>query len=596
MRGELKMQIQMEKRFEYKNLPDMETFRNEIDKIASEITIGETLFMKKFGVRSEGEYKRKCMETGHIMKHSHIGYNTWNTTVECVRKLYEELQSKGSYIDRFGFCLDNVMGIPDEWREGQLVGTGLIFRTSEEWSQIGQIVPVQPHCGDMMIGTLNGLENTVNALRAGATTIGNPSHYYTYEWPGLDKEEHRVCDMVKALGVMGKFRDVGVIVHSNLDDGYGGQLQDLANLTGWAMIERYYVEELLGAGLGHCFGNLFSDPIMRIIFSLAMADVNVITYTPGSMVYGNTTDYCCELDRNFGALVSFGMGDVIGQMYKPTGHAVVPIPITEAARIPTVEEIIQANMVMDMIVKKAPCYSSFLNWEKIIAEKELLVKTGQIFFERVINGLDELDVDIEHAGEVLGALKAIGPAQLETAFGVGKREKEALRGRVPVRPTDAVKNLKAQEGMILGKMGNIEGSLTGIKIIMGTTDVHEFGKQLVKSIVLKADATVFDLGTSIGTAEIIDAVIETESKIIIISTYNGIAYSYAKKLLNGLKSRGLDHVKIIMGGLLNENPDNSELAEDVSGKLSELGVNAVNKAEKIVDIIYACLENWSLEK
>jgi methylmalonyl-CoA mutase cobalamin-binding subunit len=89
-------------------------------------------------------------------------------------------------------------------------------------------------------------------------------------------------------------------------------------------------------------------------------------------------------------------------------------------------------------------------------------------------------------------------------------------------------------------------------------------------------------------------VVETESKIIIISTYNGIAYSYAKKLLDGLKAKKLDHVKIIMGGFLNENLNNSELAEDVSGKLRALGVNADNKAEKIVDIIHACLENGSL--
>jgi methylmalonyl-CoA mutase cobalamin-binding subunit len=547
------------------------------------------LFMKKHGVKSESEYKKKCMKTGHIMKHTHIGYNSWDTTAECVRKIYEGLEEKGSYIDRFGFCLDNLMGLPEEWRKGQLTGTGLIFKTVDEWNQIGQIVPVQPHCGDMMIGTLNGVQNVTNALNAGVTTVGNPSHFYTYEWPGIDKEEYRVCDMIKALGIMGKFRDAGTIVHSNIDDGYGGMFHDVCNLVGWTMIERYWVEDLLGAGLSHSFGNLFSDPIMRIIFNLAMAEINK-TETPGSMLYGNTSDYGFELDSNFGALASFGMGDIIGQMYKPTGHAIVPIPITEAIRIPTAEEIIQAHMVIDMTMKKSPCVASFLDWPKILAEKDLLVATGRIFFERVMNGLDGMGVDTEHPGEIVATLKAIGPAQLEAAFGVGRREKEAMRGRVPLRPTNALIDLKAQEDSVLEKIPDLEDSLKGIKLIIGTTDVHEFGKQLIKNIVLKAGATVFDLGTSVSTMELVDAVTETESKVILISTYNGIAYSYAKELLEGLKSKGLEDVHVIMGGLLNENLDDSELAVDVTDKLKELGVNADNKAEGIIGVIKSCLD------
>ena len=90
------------------------------------------------------------------MKHSHIGYNTWDTTKEACEKLYNELQKRGSYIDRFGFCMDNVMGLPEEWRKGQIQGTGLVMKNEDEWMQIGQIVPVQPHCGDMMIGMMNG--------------------------------------------------------------------------------------------------------------------------------------------------------------------------------------------------------------------------------------------------------------------------------------------------------------------------------------------------------------------------------------------------------------------------------------------------------
>ena len=67
------MQLHLNKRFEWKELPDMNFFRSEIDHYAKDITIGESLFFKEHGVKSEGEYKKKAMAEGFITKHSHIG-------------------------------------------------------------------------------------------------------------------------------------------------------------------------------------------------------------------------------------------------------------------------------------------------------------------------------------------------------------------------------------------------------------------------------------------------------------------------------------------------------------------------------------------
>lgn len=579
------MDIKLNKRFEIKNLPDMNTIRAEVDKLVAGLTIGQTLFLKEHNCRTEGEYKQKCMQSGHIMKHSHIGYNTWDTTKECAEKVYSELKKRGSYIDRFGFCLDTLMGLPEDMRVGQLVGTGLMMRTEAEWQEIGQIVPVQPHCGDNMITTLNGVQNCLSALKAGVTTIGNASHYYTYEWPGVDQEERRTIDTIKAIGIMGKFKDIGVIMHSNLDDGYGGQLNDLANLAGWAKIERYYCEELLNGGLGHCYGNLFSNPINRIIFNMAIWEMNP-NHIPGSMVYGNTTEFGYDFEINAGALGNFIVGDIIAQKNIPTGHAIVPIPVSEAVRIPTAEEMVAAHLHADkLMMKSAPCFAEFLSWDRIIAEKNLLVACGNLFFERVMNGLDGLGVDLTHPGEIMGTIKAIGPAQLEEYFGVGKADKAALRSRIPVKPTDAFKDLAAKTNAIMVQIDGLKDSLAGTKVIVATTDVHEFAKQMIKEILLEAGATVFDLGSTVSTAEVLDAIIETECKVVLISTYNGIAYSYGKELLDGMQQRNLNNIGVIMGGLLNEDLDGDELAEDVSGELRGMGINADNSAKDIVEAV-----------
>lgn len=583
------MDIQIKRRFNEKELPDMKTLVSEARTIAKGVTIGETLFMKKYGVKSEGEYKRKMMETGHIMKHTHIGWNSWDATEKGFQKVYEQLQSDGSYIDRFGVCLDWVMGVPEQYRDRFQAGSGLIFKTPDEWKVMGQIVPVQPHLGDHMIGSLNSVENTVNGLGAGVTTIGNLSHYYTYEYPGLDMELYRTADYVKAISIMSCFHDRGMIIHSNLDDGFGSQFHDLANLVGWARLERYVAEDLLDARVGHCFGNLFSDSMFRLIFNVAMGKINKY-HTPGSFVNGNTIDYGTDIPRNFGALAAYSLADIIGQLKYPSGHAIAPVPLTEAVRVPSAEEMVEAHHTVDMMIEKAPYYEQFINWDRVESESEILVTAGKIFFERVLNGLDDLGVDITHAGEVVSVLKAIGPEQLEINFGVGSKDPDAMRGRIPVRPTSIIQTIDRAQNQILAKQKNLDGKpLSGVNVVIGSTDVHEFGKEVIKSILKKAGANVYDLGTTVSIAEITDTIIETESRIVTISTYNGMAYSFGRDLLAKLKEEHLD-VKVIMGGRLNEPIEGSDLPIDVSEHLRAMGINADNDAEHIIDVIRSYME------
>lgn len=245
-------------------------------------------------------------------------------------------------------------------------------------------------------------------------------------------------------------------------------------------------------------------------------------------------------------------------------------------------------MTVDMMFEKARFYAPFINWEKVEAEKNILVACGKIFFERVLNGLDDLGIDITHAGEVFGALKAIGAEQLEEHFGVGQADKQAMRGRWPVRPTNIVATIMKKQDDVCAKVKVpvLEGCLDGHRVIVASTDVHEFGKEIVKNVMLKAGATIFDLGSNVPTTEILETMIETESRHIVISTFNGIALSYAQELVKGLRERNLS-ATIVMGGLLNENLEGSELPVDVTKQLKELGVQCDNVAENLVEVLLA---------
>ena len=579
------MELRIKRRFNEKELPDMQSVLNEAERKTSAVSISETLFMKKHGVKSEAEFKRNMMKAGKIMKHTHIGWNDWQTTEQGFRKIYENLENAGSFVDRFGVCLDWVMGVPEKYRDKFQVGGGLIFKTPEEWNAIGQAVPVQPHLGDHMIGSLNAVENTLNGLGAGVTTIGNLAQYYTYEYPDMDMELYRTDDYIKAIAVMARFKDDGAMIHSNLDDGYGSQFHDLANLVGWARLERYIAEDLLGARVCHCYGNLFSDSMLRIVFNRAMASLDKHG-TPGSMVNGNTIDYGLDIPRNYGALSAYSLADIIGQLKYPTGYAVAPVPLTEAMRVPSADEIIQAHHTVDMMIEKAPYYEKFIDWDRINFEAEILVTGGNAFFERVINALDNMGVDINHAGEVASVLKAIGAEQLEAAFGAGVRDDNAIRGRVPLRSTSIMQTInKIQDEVMARQNYDRENPLAGVNVVLASTDVHEFGKEVIKNVMKKAGATVFDLGTTVSVAEVVDTLIETGSKVALISTYNGIAYSFGRELLESLEKARLADIKVFMGGRLNEPIDGSDLPVDVSHKLKEMGINADNDVETMVDIV-----------
>lgn len=579
------MDIEIKRRYNEKELPDMKTIRSDAKKIASKITIGETLFMKEYGVKSEVEYKQKMMEAGKIMKHSVIGWNSWDVTEDGIRAVYNGLKEAGSGIDRLGICCDWIMGVPEQYRDRFQASGSLILNTPEEWSRLGQVVPVHPHLGDHMIGSLNGVENVTNALNAGVTSIGNLAQYFTYEYPGLEMEDYRTEDYIKAMAIMGEFKDQGVCMHCNLDDGYGAQFHDVANLLGWAKLERYVAEDLMGGRLAHCYGNLFSDSFLRIVFNRALSMINKYG-TPGTFVNGNTIDYGFSLPRNYAALCAYALPDVACQLMYPSGYAVAPVPFTEAIRIPEPKEIIEAQLTMDMVIEKAPYYTRYINWEKVNADAEKLVVGANQFFERVMNALDDLGVDIEHGGEIVSVLKAIGPEQLEVAFGAGKKDEEAMRTRVPVMPTSIVQTInKIQDDALAKQNFEGEGPLSGVSVVVGSTDVHEFGKEVIRNYLRKAGAKVFDLGVSVSIGEIADTLIETGSKVLCMSTYNGMAYSFARDLMAELKRTGMEDTHVLMGGRLNEAMDGSDVPIDVTDKLVAMGVNADNSLDTIVETI-----------
>jgi hypothetical protein len=318
---------------------------------AGSIRVGASPWLAKHGVASELEFKRRAMSEGRFTFHAQIGYRSLDDSCRAWAEVHDRLAATASAApDRYGICLDWSMGYPRAERAGRPRGTGMILEGPEDFIRLTNMAPVAPHFGDFVLGMPSAVENVSAALLAGSTTIGNLAQYFTFRLPGWTDDVATTLATVEALGLIAG-QSVPMLVHSNLDDGYAAWMEDMGATVGFAMIERWIVEDLIGVPLGHCFGHTFTEPVKRLAFQIALAEVNP---TPGTMIYGNTTLYGPTPVANFGSLASYILVDAFALANRNSGQALTPIPVTEAQRIPTIEEVVDAHLAARRMVERVP--------------------------------------------------------------------------------------------------------------------------------------------------------------------------------------------------------------------------------------------------
>jgi len=552
-------------------LPSGASIVKEGRGIAEDIEIGRTAFMDKMGVDSELEYKRHCIKHSQIMYHAHIGMNTWRDTVEALALLYRTAEESGSVVDRAGICLDRRMALPENQRDQIPAETGPMLKTHEQWLEVGRAVPIQPHMGDFMIGFPASVENTVQALKAGVTTVGNLSQFFAHEVPMWTDKVTTAIETVKALSIMGAKKNSGTLVHSYLEDGFPALFQDCATVAGWAFLERYIVEDLLKAKLSHCIGGLTSDPIKRAGWIFALHEIHEHDCI-GSMIYGDTISFGNDFAQNRGLVAEYLLWDIMSQLECPTGHAMLPLPVTEALRIPSAEEIAEAQCYGRRIEQTARQLWPHIDFTSAYDFSAKLYSTGRSVFDKALDGLKEANVDICDPVQMLYVLKMLGPADFEEMFGADKADEDSPRGRQPVVPTDvyALSQRMINEYGHIFDNPNSRGKLKGRKLLIASTDVHAHAITVIHELLSRAGAKITNLGAEINPDQIARAASSGSVEAILISTHNGMALEYAQRLRTELDKQNVD-VPVVMGGVLNQKMENVALPVDVTTKLIDMG-------------------------
>src|SRR5688572_29889780 len=269
------------------SLPDTAALMDEGRAMAKTVTVGASPFLETYGVACEAEYKRQAMENGRIMMHAQIGFREPAKSQRAYAVIWEALDKAGYRVDRYGICLDWSMGYPRDRRKDMPRGTGLIMPNVDDWIALTRSAPVAPHFGDFVIGTPAAFENTIAALLAGSTSIGNLGQYFAFRQPHWDDDIFTTAESLKAIALISA-QPVEVIVHSNLDDGFASIFTDLSCSLGSILLEQYIIDELLGGHAAYSFGNTYAKPFSRLAFQRAAQRIST---TPGTMIYGATTMY-----------------------------------------------------------------------------------------------------------------------------------------------------------------------------------------------------------------------------------------------------------------------------------------------------------------
>lgn len=514
-----------------------------------------------------------------------IGFQSWAETRQGLQNIHAETERRGFRIDRYIMPIDRRMGIPVEDRHRAAKETGPMIESDQDWYEIGQCVAIQPHMGDMMIGSPMSVANTRRGLESGVNYIGNMGQFsWKYpSWRGTDIDQ--TAEAVKAIGLMASKRDAGAVVHDYLDDGFSAQFSDFSSYIGWALFDRHVVKTLGGANITVSYGGLTQNPVTKVAVILALEALKSADDAPTSFYYTTTTGLSNEIDGNYGALGVDTLMVMLALQRVGGGAAVNPVPVTEPLRVPSWMEIVEAHTIARRVAVDAERMRDIVDWGPIDELKDRLFQGGQLFFERMMNGLDEMSVNTDDPLQLLLAARRMGATEIERRWGAGKEsDSPDLEGYEAMVPTDTLQDFLQQRRRVRKQYQLTNQTIDSAeRIIVTSTDVHEFGMRLVADAVRAMGVEPLIAGTGVDPDELADLCLEMGATAILVSTHNGMALTYAQQLKHELDSRRLEGVKVLFGGLLNQDFEGSETPVDVSQDLRDIGMIVCESIMTIAD-------------
>ncbi len=252
-----------------------------------------------------------------------------------------------------------------------------------------------------------------------------------------------------------------------------------------------------------------------------------------------------------------------------------PKPVTEALRVPTLDEIIDASVACNAAMPRVLEIeeAGFFDDSEILKLRDVLVENGKKFFDNMLKGLPDLGVDIEDPLQMMLAVKRLGGAKLEEMFHPGEKDSSRYRGFVPFAATDLFKKADPLADSLIetARSEDLGDAVRRKKIILGSADTHEFGLYVLDKVVNEIGGKVVNGGVDLDPEQALDIAARERTPYIAISIHNGQCVGWGEQLMREAMQRNQE-VKVFMGGKLNTMEEYSAEPVDAYEKLIELGI------------------------
>ena len=302
----------------------------------------------------------------------------------------------------------------------------------------------------------------------------------------------------------------------------------------------------------------------------------------GSMFYGDTISSHSDPEKNRALTAEYLLWDIMTQIECPTGHAVLPVPFTEAHRAPSLEEICEVQLWGREIEKTAVKMHPHFDFTEPKKFAGSICRKGRRIFNDALSYLEECGVDTKDAVQMLYVLKCMGPRVFEDTLNPSAKNGTAPAGESLAIPNDIFTKTLEQVDIWTPYFNSSEvrQKLSGRRVLLASTDVHEHGLLLIDNLLQQAGCHAVNIGAEKNPDEVVLAGVRYGAEIIFISTHNGMALEYARNVLDEMEEQNVS-IPVCMGGVLNQNTEEGTVPVEVSSDLERLGIGIVTDLRRL---------------
>lgn len=564
--------------------PDGLELLEEGKQIGASLNVPRNKFLKRFGYESYLDYRKENTRNGKMTWQLLLGLSSLDEQLDAIKALEEFSDRTGLDIRTVQNIPSMLTGLPQSYWDKAPKPTSYVLPEDADWRRHSDAAAIQIIWQDWHLATPHNLQTTINAIEAGTPRLGTFSQMI-WDFPNFTDDRQRFSDMVRSLGIVASQRDRFITVDTYPEDGVPGYFMDVASYVGYVMMERHIVNDLCGARLSVSYGGLLTDIQPRMAFGMALHKMfgsweePILSYYNG----GTLEQWAHDIEANYGTGVQEMLIQTLVELKYQMHTAISPVSVTEALRVPTLQELLDIAAAGRRAETKAKEWLPLMDFSPLEAIRDELIEKGTEFYNNMFNTFEAAGVNMNDPLELIMVLKRLSPMQIEQAFhpstqggGEFSAYVPSVLGRQTLQMADEIiQDIKSEV---------LDHSLSGKKIVVVSADGHSYGLMLVDRVMHHTGARIINGGVDMDPIDLLDLADEEETNIVMISAHIGQVLDYGRQLLELQRKRGKTY-HIFVGGMMNAMLPGNTVPVDVTDQLIELGIHPSNDLLKSIRLM-----------